>query len=97
MCELIELFSHRILDDSVWLSKERLQNQIIEDITDTHYENFVSMMDRLLAHPYSYVCKDFILKYRQTLHTDQKGREIVEPKIGEDGRKYVTSYGKFNN
>lgn len=84
-----------MLDDSTWLKKDNLQNQIIEDITDKHYENFVIMMDRLLAHPYSYHCKDFILKYRQPLQSQQREREITEPKIGEDGRKYVTSYGNF--
>lgn len=37
------------------------------------------------------------MKYRQTLHNLSNEREIIEPKIGEDGRKYVTSYGKSNN
>lgn len=82
----------RNLEDSTWLSKDHLQNKIIEDITDKQYENFVVMMDRLLAHPYSYQCKDFIMEYRQTLHNQLSEREIIEPKIGEDGRQYVTTY-----
>lgn len=83
----------RKLDDSVWLTKEKLQNFIIEDITDKQYENFLTMMDRLAAHPYSYQCKDFVMKYRELLRIQHKGRQIVEPQIGEDGRRYVTSYG----
>lgn len=79
----------------MWLNKEKLQNKIIEDISDKQYEDFVVMMDRLLQHPYSHECKDFIMQYRQTLKIEQKGREIVEAKIGEDGRKYVTSYGNL--
>lgn len=84
------------MDDSAWLTKDNLQNKIIEDITDKHYENFIIMMDRLSAHPYSYKCSDFIMNYREKLHNQQKSREIIEPKIGEDGRKYVTTYGKYN-
>lgn len=85
----------RNLDGSTWLEKEELQNFIIEDITDRQYVNFVTMMDRLAAHPYSYECKDFIFRYRKQLRTDQKDREITEPKIGADGRRYVTSYGNL--
>lgn len=84
------------MEDSVWLTKEKLQTKIIEDIADKHYENFIIMMERLLAHPYSYQCKDFIMNYREVLLAQHKDRDIVEPKIGEDGRKYVTSYGNLN-
>lgn len=95
LIQIDQLSRHRNLDDSTWLTKENLQNIIIEDITDKHYENFVSMMERLLNHPYSYQCKDFIMKYRQTLHNQSREREVIEPKIGEDGRQYVTSYGNL--
>lgn len=83
----------RKLDDSTWLTKELLENKIIEEITDKQYEDFIAMMNRLLQHPYSYQVKDFIMSYRRNLIVQYKGREIVEPKIGEDGRKYVTTYG----
>lgn len=85
------------MDDSAWLTKELLQDKIIETITDKQYADFTSMMDRLYQHPYSYQIKDFIMQYRRNLIVQYKGREIVEPKIGEDGRKYVTTYGSFDN
>lgn len=85
------------MDDSIWLNKDKLQNKIIEDISDKQYEDFVIMMDRLSAHPYSYQSKDFIMNYREKLPHQQSDREIIEPKIGEDGRKYVTTYGNYNN
>lgn len=84
------------MEDSEWLSKDELQNKIIEDITDRQYEDYVNMMNRLLAHPYSYHAKRFIMEYRKKLNLGIKGREIIEPKIGEDGRKYVTTYGNYN-
>lgn len=85
----------RKLDSSVWLTKEELQNVIIEDISDRQYDNFVTLMDRLAIHPYSYECKDYIFKYRKLLRNENKGRTIVEPKIGKDGRRYVTTYGNL--
>lgn len=73
-----------------------MQNKIIEDITDKQYENFVVMMDRLLAHPYSYKAEEFIMQYRQKHQLQHRERQVTEPKIGEDGRNYVTSYGNFD-
>lgn len=75
------------------MTKDLLQDKIIEEITDKQYADFTAMMDRLLQHPYSYQVKDFIMNYRRNLIVQYKGRDIVEPKIGEDGRKYVTTYG----
>lgn len=81
--------------DSDWFTKEQLEKQIIETIKDVQYDEFLAVMQRLLNHPYSYECKDFIMQNRRNLIVKQKGREIIEPKIGEDGRKYVTTYGNF--
>lgn len=70
-----------------------MQDKIIEEISDKQYEEFTATMDRLLAHPYSYKCKDFILNYRHVLRSQSEDRSIIEPKVGEDGRQYVTTYG----
>lgn len=82
------------MDDSDWLDKDQLQERVIEELKDTQYEEFVAIMDRLLQHPYSYKCKEFIMQNRRNLVINQRGREIIEPKIDEDGRKYVTTCGK---
>lgn len=79
--------------DSDWLTKEQLEKRILEEIKDNQYDEFVAVMERLLQHPYSYECKEFIMQNRRDLVIKQKGREIIEPKIGEDGRKYVTTCG----
>lgn len=84
---------HRNLIDSAWLTKEQLEKRILEEIKDNQYEEFVAIMERLLQHPYSYECKEFIMENRRNLVIKQRGREIIEPKIGEDGRKYVTTCG----
>lgn len=72
-----------------------MQDKIIEEISDKQYEEFIATMDRLLAHPYSYKCKDFILNYRHVLRSQSEDRSIIEPKVGEDGRQYVTTYGNY--
>lgn len=83
--------------DSDWLTKELLEKKILETIKDEQYEEFVAVMQRLLQHPYSYECKDFIMENRRNLVVTQKGREIIEPKIGADGRKYVTTCGNCHD
>lgn len=92
---MIDFSIHSDVAGTKWMTKEHLENAIIETITDKHYTDFVTTMDRLLAHPYSYRCKDFIMKYRQDLGLQQNDLDIVEPKIREDGRKYVTTYGNL--
>lgn len=89
--------THRNLIDSDWLTKELLEKKILETIKDEQYEEFLAVMQRLLEHPYSYECKDFIMQNRRNLIVTQKGREIIEPKIGADGRKYVTTCGNCHN
>lgn len=68
---------------------------MLEETKDRQYEEFIAIMERLLQHPYSYECKEFIMQNRRNLIVEQRGREIIEPKVGEDGRQYVTTYGKF--
>ncbi|XP_031621745.1 28S ribosomal protein S9, mitochondrial [Contarinia nasturtii] len=79
-------------EDSVWMTKGQLEDKIIEGISDKFYSDFILMMERLLEHPYSYKAVDFIMKFRIKTQAQTQTRDIVEPKIGEDGRKYVTSY-----
>lgn len=73
---------------------------IIEDIKDTHYAEYIKMMDRLAAHPYAYKAKEFIMKNRYMLPLLKELLPVLIPKIGEDGRSYSTTYGiiklKFN-
>lgn len=83
------------MEGTVWLSKKELQDKIIEDISDKLYSDFVVTFDRLLAHPYSYKAEDFILAYRSKPQSANLLRGIIEPTVGDDGRKYVTSRGRF--
>lgn len=51
-------------------------------------------MDRLIAHPYSYRSKDFIVTYREDIGIMKMSQNIIKPMKRDDGRSYVTIYGK---
>lgn len=84
----------RDMSGSIWVDKETLEDMILEKLIDKEYNNFVAAMDRLVAEPYSYRIKEFIEKYRKPLMSQIKTYEIPKVKYGEDGRAYITTYGK---
>lgn len=62
---------------------------------DKEYVNFINAMERLVALPYSYKVVDFIDKYRKPLLRQLAVQtELPEVKYDEDGRAYITTYGK---
>lgn len=81
----------RDLSGSAWLTKEKLQDKIIEDVKDTHYAEFIKLMERILAHPYNYRAKEFIMQNRYTLTALHETLGVLVPVIGEDGRSYATT------
>ncbi|RZF41265.1 hypothetical protein LSTR_LSTR010493 [Laodelphax striatellus] len=52
------------LTGSAWISKEKVELQLVEQISDKMYANLIELLDRVVTHPYSYTIKDEILKYR---------------------------------
>lgn len=74
------------------ITKDELENELVETIANKDYQSFVSAMERLCSLPYSYRIKDFILKYQKPLLVQSNTYEIVKPKYDADGRMYVTTY-----
>lgn len=83
------------LSGSQWLTKDDLQLKLVEDIADIEYNNFVNAMDRLVALPYSYKCKEFILEYRKPLMAQTNMYDVLKPQFDETGRQFVTTYGEL--
>lgn len=77
------------------LPKDQLELRLVETIRDIEYNNFVNAMNRLAAHPYSYRVKDFIDKYRRPLVNQTVTMEIPKPQVDQDGRRFITVYGKL--
>lgn len=86
------LFSN--LYRSKWFEKEQLELQLNETLKDPNYFEYVKMMERLAAHPYSYMVEDFIMENRRSNASHRARRTTAVPKLGEDGRSYVTIYSE---
>lgn len=80
------------LSGSQWITKDELENILVETIGDVDFKHFITAMERLCQLPYSYRVKDFIMKYRKSLMSNTNRNEIVTPKYDADGRMYVTTY-----
>ncbi|XP_063830599.1 small ribosomal subunit protein uS9m [Ostrinia nubilalis] len=80
------------LEGSMWLSKEQLEQILVEKILDIEYDNFKVVMERLTSLPYAYRSKEFIEKYRKTLAAQKFSLEIPKPNYDDDGRAFVTTY-----
>lgn len=80
------------IDGSVWLSKEQLENILVETITDLEYDNFKQVMDRIVSLPHAYRCQELIDKYRKPLSTQKFALEIPKPQYDDAGRAYITTY-----
>lgn len=83
------------LTGSEWLAQEQLELKLVEAIRPVEYRYFQSLMDRLAQHPYSFRVKDFINAYRKALMNQTITLDVPKAKIGEDGRAFITVYGKF--
>lgn len=90
-----ELQQQLELSGSEWLPQDQLELKLVEAIRPVEYRYFQAVMDRLTQHPYAFRVKDFILSYRKTLMNQTTALDVPKPKIGEDGRAFITVYGKI--
>lgn len=77
-----------------WLPKDHLELILVEAIQDIEYSNFIVAMNRLATHPYSYRVQEFIRTYQRPLMSQMTLLEIPKPQVDEDGRSFITVYGK---
>ncbi|XP_037812338.1 28S ribosomal protein S9, mitochondrial [Lucilia sericata] len=75
-----------------WVTKEQMELDLVEKISDIEFNSFITAMERLVSHPYSYKCKEFIDKYTKPLMDKSSQLEIPKPQIDEQGRQYITTY-----
>lgn len=75
-----------------WVDCDSLSKRMVERVTDKEYENFVSAIERLSKHPYSYKFKDFIMAQTKPLMAQTSAYDLPEMMRDENGRNYVTTY-----
>ncbi len=81
-------------EGTIWISKLELQDRLLESLTDGQYDEWVSCMERLSAHPSHKREKDFINTYRKPL-SSQNVQKVFPPVLLEpDGRQSVKVEGK---
>ncbi|KAJ8717301.1 hypothetical protein PYW08_005700 [Mythimna loreyi] len=80
------------LSSSVWLTKDQLEQVLVETITELEYNNFKLVMQRLVSLPHAYRVKEFIEKYRKPLSSQKFALEIPKPSYDAEGRAFITTY-----
>jgi hypothetical protein len=57
------------------------------------YKEFISALERLAEHPFSYRVKDFIFRFRIPISTLQSMDTFVAPELDEEGKAFVEAIG----
>ncbi|XP_076317498.1 mitochondrial ribosomal protein S9 [Tachypleus tridentatus] len=81
------------LSGSTWVTKEGLEELIIEKTSDQDYATFVSAITNLADHPYSYRVKDYIMKFRMTLTAASLKLEILPLQYDANNHPFVKTTG----
>ncbi|GFO28403.1 28S ribosomal protein s9, mitochondrial [Plakobranchus ocellatus] len=78
---------------SEWLSLHALKTKLVENIKEKEYNHFVTMMERLAAHPLSGREQEFIMSWRISLQAEQLESAVQELEVEEGGRMCATAKG----
>lgn len=86
--------STSFLSGSEWLSKNSIEDILIEKLNDAQYTTLINTLERCSQHPYSYKEKEFFMKYRRSLSASTELQEIPEPQRDESGRPFIVYDGR---
>jgi len=82
------------LADSRWIHHEELNKLTLEVISEQDYKDFIAVLERLLALPFSYRVKDEIFEYRINEGMSTSKQLFVTPEYDEEGRAFVEYEGR---
>ncbi|XP_066562236.1 small ribosomal subunit protein uS9m [Amia ocellicauda] len=82
------------LADSRWLSKEELEEILVEPISDHDYTRFVQLLERILAQPYCSIEEEYIHKFRRQLEVQSKKQKIEPLQYDADGIAFSMGEGR---
>ncbi|RXG59855.1 28S ribosomal protein S9, mitochondrial [Armadillidium vulgare] len=75
------------------LTKAKLEEKLLEKISDKLYEHLCLSFERLIDHPYSATVGDFIMQYREPVKISLYVEDIPELMYTEKGVPYMTATG----
>ncbi|XP_028656489.1 28S ribosomal protein S9, mitochondrial [Erpetoichthys calabaricus] len=77
-----------------WLTKEELEELLVESISTHDYRRFIQLMERILCLQYCSTEEEYILKFRQKLEAQSK-KHIIQPlQYDEDGIAFIEGEGR---
>ena len=59
------------------------------------YNEFISALERLVEHPFSYRVKDFLFRFRIPISSLQSMDTFVAPELDEEGKAFVEAIGRL--
>ncbi len=77
-----------------WVTKTELEEKLLEKISDTHFEELITVLERLTFQHFSYKFKDFIYKYRVSTEVVKSKDMFIKPELDKSGRAYVEALGE---
>ncbi|XP_037552479.1 28S ribosomal protein S9, mitochondrial [Nematolebias whitei] len=77
------------LETSRWLTRDELEQELLENITPQSYDRFIQLMTRLLSLPYCSLEEKFIMQYRKQL--EAQATQKVVPSLQKDNNGVVFS------
>ncbi|KAM5180078.1 small ribosomal subunit protein uS9m [Mantella aurantiaca] len=78
----------------IWLSKEQLEGEIVEKVSDRDYQYFLQTMERLVRLPHSSIEEELVYKFSKKLEVQTKKQMVKAPEYDEHGRAFTTAEGK---
>lgn len=82
------------LADTRWISQEELTKLTLESISEQEYKDFIILLDRLVALPFSYRVRDEIFQYRISETMALSEQNFITPQYDEQGRAFVEAKGQ---
>ena len=82
------------LADTRWMTHEEVSKACLETVSETEYEEFISVLERLVSLPFSYRVKEDIFKWRVKEATAAAAQDFEEPTFDEKGRAVVEMRGR---
>ncbi|GIY81749.1 28S ribosomal protein S9, mitochondrial [Caerostris darwini] len=76
-----------------WITLDQMKELFLENLGEIDYDFFITTLTRLGNHPYSFRCKDIIMKYRTEFEDIGARESIPELMQDADGRPYIKSVG----
>ncbi|XP_032618411.1 small ribosomal subunit protein uS9m [Chelonoidis abingdonii] len=82
------------LTGSRWLSKEELEEMLVEKLSDHNYSMCIQLLERLVTLPCCGIEEEYVLKFRKELAIQLK-KMVIEPlQYDEQGVAFSTGEGK---